>query len=154
MRPLAPDMAVGAGYSRIPVLSLHWLEIDMSTIDTRLAALGIILPQAAAPIAELLPAVLTGDLLVIFGQLCLGPDGKLATQHTASWGRLSQQKMGVKRHGLRDQSCSRRPRQHWLISIGSCIAFASAGSSTARQILPRCRHHERRVRSDGRGARR
>lgn len=67
----------------------------MSTIDTRLAALGITLPQAAAPIANYVPAVLTGNLLVISGQLCLGPDGKLAARHTGKLGADVSAEAGV-----------------------------------------------------------
>ena len=67
----------------------------MSTIDTRLAALGITLPQAAAPIANYVPAVLTGNLLVISGQLCLGPDGKLAARHTGKLGAAVTAEAGV-----------------------------------------------------------
>ena len=58
----------------------------MSTIETRLKNLGITLPQAAAPVANYVPSVLTGNLLVISGQLCLGPDGKLAERHKGKLG--------------------------------------------------------------------
>jgi enamine deaminase RidA (YjgF/YER057c/UK114 family) len=45
-------------------------ETEMpSAIDTRLAELGINLPQAAAPAANYLPFVITGNLLFISGQL-------------------------------------------------------------------------------------
>lgn len=58
----------------------------MSSIESRLQSLGISLPQAAAPIANYVPAVLSGNLLVISGQLCLGPDGKLADRHKGKLG--------------------------------------------------------------------
>ncbi|MAY61043.1 MAG: hypothetical protein CML29_02440 [Rhizobiales bacterium] len=48
------------------------------TIAARLAARGITLPEAAAPAANYLPYVQTGNLLFISGQLPL-KDGKLAT---------------------------------------------------------------------------
>jgi enamine deaminase RidA (YjgF/YER057c/UK114 family) len=47
------------------------------TVEARLAALGITLPTPAAPIANYVPYVRSGRLLVISGQLCFGPDGKL-----------------------------------------------------------------------------
>ncbi len=47
------------------------------TVEARLAALGITLPTPAAPIANYVPYVRVGRLLVISGQLCFGPDGKL-----------------------------------------------------------------------------
>jgi enamine deaminase RidA (YjgF/YER057c/UK114 family) len=56
------------------------------SIETRLAELGIVLPTPAAPIANYVPAVRSGTLLVVSGQLCLGPDGKLAAAHTGRLG--------------------------------------------------------------------
>jgi len=47
------------------------------TIEQRLAELYIELPRPAAPIASYVPAVRSGALLHVSGQLCLGPDGKL-----------------------------------------------------------------------------
>lgn len=58
----------------------------MSAIEDRLAKLGVALPQAAAPVANYVPAVVTGNLLVISGQLALGPDGKLADRHKGKLG--------------------------------------------------------------------
>jgi enamine deaminase RidA (YjgF/YER057c/UK114 family) len=52
----------------------------MSVAD-RLAALGVTLPKAAAPVANYVGAVRTGALVVVSGQLPLGPDGKLAPAH-------------------------------------------------------------------------
>ncbi|TLU73140.1 RidA family protein [Lichenicoccus roseus] len=51
----------------------------MSTgnVTNRLANLGIVLPQAAAPVANYVAAVITGNLLVISGQLPL-VDGTLS----------------------------------------------------------------------------
>lgn len=46
------------------------------TIAERLAAMGVTLPQAAAPAANYVPAVRHGDLLFVSGQLPL-QDGKL-----------------------------------------------------------------------------
>jgi enamine deaminase RidA (YjgF/YER057c/UK114 family) len=57
-----------------------------SAIEDRLANLGVTLPKAAAPVANYVPAVITGNLLVISGQLPLGPDGKLADRHKGKLG--------------------------------------------------------------------
>jgi enamine deaminase RidA (YjgF/YER057c/UK114 family) len=43
--------------------------------DTRLAALGLALPPAAAPVANYVPYMRTGNLLFISGQLPVGTDG-------------------------------------------------------------------------------
>ncbi len=47
------------------------------TIETRLAALGVVLPAAAAPAANYLPFTRSGNLVFTAGQLPLA-DGKLA----------------------------------------------------------------------------
>lgn len=47
----------------------------MSKIETRLAELGIVLPQAAAPVANYAPFVRSGDLLHIAGQVSRDADG-------------------------------------------------------------------------------
>jgi enamine deaminase RidA (YjgF/YER057c/UK114 family) len=49
----------------------------MNEIDARLAELGIDLPAAMAPVANYLPYVVTGNLVVISGQLP-AVDGKVA----------------------------------------------------------------------------
>jgi enamine deaminase RidA (YjgF/YER057c/UK114 family) len=50
----------------------------MSTIDTRLAELGLTLPQPAAPVAAYVPVVIAGGLAHVSGQLPF-VDGKLVT---------------------------------------------------------------------------
>jgi enamine deaminase RidA (YjgF/YER057c/UK114 family) len=47
------------------------------SIDNRLAELGITLPQPAAPVAAYVPAVESGGLLHISGQISVGADGNL-----------------------------------------------------------------------------
>jgi enamine deaminase RidA (YjgF/YER057c/UK114 family) len=54
--------------------------------EAKLAELGITLPTPVAPIANYVPAVRTGHLLIISGQLCLGSDGKLAPHHKGKIG--------------------------------------------------------------------
>jgi enamine deaminase RidA (YjgF/YER057c/UK114 family) len=53
-------------------------EVTMAgTIEKKLTELGIALPTPAAPVANYVGYVRTGNLLVVSGQLCLGSDGKL-----------------------------------------------------------------------------
>jgi enamine deaminase RidA (YjgF/YER057c/UK114 family) len=59
----------------------------MSAIEAKLAELGIQLPTPAAPVANYVPFVITGNLLVISGQVCLGADGKLSESHKGKVGR-------------------------------------------------------------------
>ncbi len=58
----------------------------MSKVEERLKALGVTLPAPAAPVANYVPWIRTGDLVVISGQLCLGADGKVAPAHTGKLG--------------------------------------------------------------------
>jgi enamine deaminase RidA (YjgF/YER057c/UK114 family) len=62
----------------------------MGMIEDRLSTLGIQLPPAPAPAANYVPAVRSGNLVVIAGQVCFGADGKLAdgTQGQAGRGRV------------------------------------------------------------------
>lgn len=54
-------------------------------VETRLAELGITLPHAMAPIANYVPFVVTGNLVVISGQLP-AVDGQVAVTGKVSWG--------------------------------------------------------------------
>ncbi len=49
----------------------------MSAVETKLQALGIVLPTPAAPVANYVPYVVAGSLLIISGQVALAPDGKI-----------------------------------------------------------------------------
>jgi enamine deaminase RidA (YjgF/YER057c/UK114 family) len=46
-------------------------------IEKKLASLGIALPTPATPMANYVPFVRSGNLLILSGQLCFGADGKL-----------------------------------------------------------------------------
>lgn len=50
------------------------------TVEQKIASLGIELPTPASPIANYLPYVRSGSLIVVSGQLCFGPEGKLAAK--------------------------------------------------------------------------
>lgn len=47
----------------------------MSSIDARLADLGLVLPEPVAPVANYAPFVITGNLVFISGQVSIGPGG-------------------------------------------------------------------------------
>lgn len=59
----------------------------MPTVESRLKELGFVLPAPAAPVANYVPFVITGSLLVISGQLPLGLDGQIAPEHTGKLGQ-------------------------------------------------------------------
>src|SRR3974390_2833727 len=50
------------------------------TVEQKLASLGISLPNPAAPVANYVPSVQAGNIMVVSGQLCFGSDGKLAAK--------------------------------------------------------------------------
>lgn len=58
----------------------------MSAIEARLQALNITLPVAAAPVANYVACVISGNWLVVSGQLALGDDGKLDPSHVGKVG--------------------------------------------------------------------
>jgi enamine deaminase RidA (YjgF/YER057c/UK114 family) len=47
------------------------------TVEQKLAAQGIILPEPAAPVANYVGFVRTGNLLFVSGQVCFNAEGKL-----------------------------------------------------------------------------
>ncbi len=49
-------------------------------VEKKLAELGITLPTPATPVANYVPFVRTGNVLVVSGQLCFGADGKLVAK--------------------------------------------------------------------------
>lgn len=67
----------------------------MTSPETRLKDMGITLPSPAAPIANYLPFTITGNLLYTSGQLCLGPDGKLADRHKGKLGGTVTPEHGI-----------------------------------------------------------
>lgn len=52
----------------------------MAKVEAKLAELGVTLPTPAAPVANYVPFVRAGSLLVVSGQICLGADGKLVAK--------------------------------------------------------------------------
>lgn len=49
-------------------------------VEKKLAELGIVLPTPAAPVANYVPFVRTGKLLIVSGQICFDGEGKLVAQ--------------------------------------------------------------------------
>ncbi len=70
------------------------------TIASRLQSLGISLPDAAAPAANYVPCMRTGDLLFVSGQLPIGPDGlthtgKLGAEISVEAGQLAARQCAI-----------------------------------------------------------
>jgi enamine deaminase RidA (YjgF/YER057c/UK114 family) len=49
-------------------------------VEKKLRELGIVLAAPAAPVANYVPCVRTGNLLMVSGQICLDDDGKLVAK--------------------------------------------------------------------------
>jgi enamine deaminase RidA (YjgF/YER057c/UK114 family) len=49
-------------------------------VEKKLGELGIVLSEPASPVANYVPFVRTGNLLVVSGQLCLDAEGKLVAK--------------------------------------------------------------------------
>jgi enamine deaminase RidA (YjgF/YER057c/UK114 family) len=52
----------------------------MGVTEKKLAAMGIELPTPASPIANYVPFIRFGAMLVVSGQICTGSDGKLVAR--------------------------------------------------------------------------
>jgi len=66
----------------------------MSKVEERLSGMGVSLPAPAAPVANYVSFVRTGNLVVISGQICLGSDGKLAPAHKGKLGAEVSEEAG------------------------------------------------------------
>ncbi|WP_284177096.1 RidA family protein [Rhabdaerophilum sp. SD176] len=67
----------------------------MSDIENRLREAGIVLPAPVPPVANYVPWRISGSLLIISGQVCLGTDGKLAERHKGKLGGAVTMEAGV-----------------------------------------------------------
>lgn len=67
------------------------------TVEKKLAELGVTLPAPAAPIANYVGAVRSGNLIFVSGQLCFGPDGKIVAAGKLGAGVSMQQGLAAAR---------------------------------------------------------
>ncbi len=67
----------------------------MNSVKERLEKLGLTLPKASAPVANYVPFVRYGNIVVISGQICFGPDGTLAPAHKGKLGAEVSQEDGI-----------------------------------------------------------
>ena len=91
------------------------------SIEERLTELGIVLPTPAAPLANYVPYTREGKLLIVSGQLPMGPDGKLA--HTGKLGGEVSLEDGVAAARLCAINCLAQ------------VQAAAGGLDAVRQIL-------------------
>lgn len=70
-----------------------------NAVETKLAEMGLTLPQANAPAANYIPFVQVGDLLFVSGQISMGPEGmikgKLGTDLTVEEGAAAARSCAI-----------------------------------------------------------
>src|SRR5258708_36504680 len=84
----------------------------MAQVEQKLASLGIVLPTPAAPIANYVGFVRTGSLLVVSGQICLGPAGTLVAK-----GKLGETVTGEQGQSAAP-ACAINPLAQVTIGVG------------------------------------
>ena len=117
-------------------------------VEQALAKLGITLPTPASPIANYVPAVRTGNQLVVSGQICLGADGKLTRfadfNRVAAWldsgaaGAKIVYRAGKPRASRRTDNARRRarsstPDRSQLRRCPGCAAQSAVAPTTSGQ---------------------
>lgn len=93
------------------------------TIHAKLAELGLTLPQAAAPVAAYVPAVLAGNLLHISGQISFAADGSLMTgrlgeDRDLAYGIEAAQRCGLMLVAQIDKALSGLDRVERIVKLG------------------------------------
>ncbi len=100
------------------------------TIEARIAALGLTLPQAAAPIASYVPAVEIGGLLYISGQISFAEDGSILTGTLGADRDLDFGVAAAKRCGLMlvaqiQAALGSLDRMERIVKLGAFVASTS-----------------------------
>jgi len=96
-------------------------------VSDRLAALGITLPEPAAPVAAYVPALEVGGLLYISGQLPFREDGSLITGRLGAdldteHGRLAAERCGVMLIAQMKKALGSLDRVERVVKLGAFVA--------------------------------
>ena len=104
------------------------------TIASRLAELGIALPQPAAPVAAYVPAVLTGNLLYVSGQLPFEKGevmvGRLGEDRDVEFGYAAARACGIMLLAQIDRALGGLDRVERVVKLG--VFVNSVASFTAQ----------------------
>jgi enamine deaminase RidA (YjgF/YER057c/UK114 family) len=97
------------------------------SIDARLAALGIKLPKAAAPVAAYVPAVEAGGFLYISGQLPFREDGSLiigqiGTDYDVEHGRAAAERCAIMLIAQMQKALGSLDRVERIVKLGAFVA--------------------------------
>ena len=98
-----------------------------SSISERLAALGIALPEPAAPVAAYVPTVEAGGLLYISGQLPFRADGSLITgrlgeDYDIEHGRAAAERCAVMLLAQMKRALGSLERVERIVKLGAFVA--------------------------------
>lgn len=98
-----------------------------TNVDERLAALGVTLPVAAAPVANYVAAVITGNLLVVSGQLPLiegrlSATGKLGGGVSIEQGSQAARACAINMLAQIKAAAGSLDRVHRVVRLGGFIA--------------------------------
>ena len=126
----------------------------MSAVETDFRNWASPCRHPAAPVANYVPFVRTGNLVIISGQLCLGLDGKIAEPTRASSAPRSRSRRARRRRGFAPSTCWRSCGQPSAISTGRALRPSRRLHQRRADLRAACAGHERRLRPDGRGVRR
>ncbi len=99
----------------------------MSRIEDHLAAEGIVLPVAAAPVAAYVPAVIAGGLMHISGQLPFSPEGQLMTgklggARDLAWGQAAAERCALMLVAQIKAALGDLDRVERIVKLGAFVA--------------------------------
>lgn len=104
------------------------------SIEKKLSGLGVTLPIPASPIANYVPFVRSGNMLVVSGQICFGTDGKLVAKGQLGGGVSIVD--GQKAARAARSICWRNSNMRLEISIKCHVWYGWVGSSIQRPASP------------------
>lgn len=99
----------------------------MSSIDSKIAAEGLVLPAPAAPVAAYVPAVIAGNLLHISGQLPFDADGalmtgKLGDSRDLAWGAAAAERCALMLVAQMKAALGDLDRVERIVKLGAFVA--------------------------------
>lgn len=110
---------------------------DTDTPEARLAALGIILPEPAAPIASYVPSVEVGGVIYISGQLPFVDGvvmtGRLGEDRDVEFGQAAARACGIMLVAQMKAALGSLDRVARIVKLG--VFISSAGSFTDQPVV-------------------
>lgn len=99
----------------------------MSRIELHIAAEGLTLPAAAAPVAAYVPTVMAGNLLHISGQLPFAADGalmtgKIGSERDLAWGQAAAERCALMLVAQMKAALGDLDRVERIVKLGAFVA--------------------------------